>query len=286
MKVWVTGSSGYLGGRLAAGLAASGHQVLTERVELLASEKVEVFLETQKPEVILNAAGITGKPTVDWCESHAEETALGNIYLPMVLARAAKAHGIFFATLSSGCIYEGDNAGNGFTESDSPNFFGSYYSRTKIAAETALSGFDALQLRVRIPISHKPHSKNIIDKLIKYEKVISIQNSFTLVEDFVPATVALLEKRATGIFNMTNDGAMDHEQLLNAYKKYVDPRFSFEVMSLRELESTVPAKRSNCILNTDKRNGEGVPMPDIQKRLPDIMQGYTKALDRKPGSTL
>jgi len=47
---------------------------------------------------------------------------------------------------------------------------------------------------------------------------------------------------------------------MNKYKQIVDPNFNFEIMTLDELDSITCAKRSNTILNTDKRESEGYHM--------------------------
>jgi dTDP-4-dehydrorhamnose reductase len=41
-------------------------------------------LDEVKPDVVINAAGKTGKPNVDWCEDHKEETLRSNDTGPLV----------------------------------------------------------------------------------------------------------------------------------------------------------------------------------------------------------
>ena len=70
--------------------------------------------------------------------------------------------------------------------------------------------------------------------MLMYPKMINMENSCTVIEDFVPATIELMEKGATGIFNMTNIGALNHVEIMTIYKENVDPSFQINVMSPEE----------------------------------------------------
>ena len=139
----------------------------------------------------------------------------------------------------------------------------------------ALKDFpNVLQLRVRIPIMGKSHPKNLIDKLLKYPKMINVVNSCTVIEDFVPAAIQLIEMGQTGIFNMTNIGAMDHKSIMTLYKEIVDPDFEINLMGEAE-QTELCKRRSNDVLNTDKREALGVHMPPLEESLKRILVNYS-----------
>lgn len=273
-KILIFGAGGYFGQHFTKFFQKQGWEVITERVDIRDFNAVENSLQKFSPDVVLNAAGKTGRPNVDWCENHREETMLVNVSGAINVATACSLQNIYCVHVGSGCVYSGDNEGNGFSEEDSPNFDGSFYSKTKILSEKALKEFNVLQLRVRIPIEGKSCSKNVIDKLLKYEKLISMENSFTVVEDFLPATYELIKRKETGVFNMTNCGSMDHEYLMTQYQQIVDPEFKFQLMDLEELKKYAVAPRSNTVLTCEKREKLGINMPDIKERVKEILAAY------------
>lgn len=283
-KMIIFGSTGYFGSALTSYFSTRGWDVTglnSTDLDLRNAIAVHDYITEQRPDVVINAAGATGKPNVDWCEENKPFTMMLNVAVPLAVAGACHDNNIYMVHLSSGCIYNGYNNGNGFSENDKANFTGSFYSRTKAYAEETLSEFEPLQLRIRIPIEGKPGPRNVIDKLKKYEKIISVENSFTILEDFLPAAEQLITKRARGIYNMTNTGSMDHEYLMSKYKEIVDPTFEYTTMTVDEMHNITKAKRSNCTLCTKKREQAGVHMPEIKDRIIEILHQYKRELEKQ-----
>ena len=274
MKIFIFGARGFFGQKFADFFKKKNWEICDERVDICDAPAVRKILRKTQPDVALNCAGKTGVPNVDWCEKNPRETFATNSIGPANIAVACDELKIFFANLSSGCIFAGDNGGAGFSENDAPNFFGSVYSRSKILAEKFLAEFSALQLRIRIPIDSCPHPKNVIDKLLKYDKILIAQNSFTVVDDFLPAAFELISQRARGIFNLTNPGAIDHKFLLENFRKICGLQKNFEFISAEKLEKMVVAPRSNCVLRSEKLQKFGIFLPEISARIPEIFQKY------------
>jgi len=140
-------------------LEASGKEFYLAESRCENRESVAAELMRIKPTHVLNAAGVTGMPNVDWCETHQEQALRSNVLGSMTvsdLCQEAKIHCTLFAT---GCIFEYDEAhtvgsGIGFTEQDKPNFDGSFYSKTKGFLEEMLKSYKTtMVLRLRMPIS-------------------------------------------------------------------------------------------------------------------------------------
>jgi 3,5-epimerase/4-reductase len=107
-------------------------------------EAVIAELEKVKPTHVLNAAGSTGRPNVDWCEDHKEETVRNNVIGTLNLADACFLKGIHITVFATGCIYAYDDkhpiGGPGYVETDKANFDASFYSETKAHVEEVSTG--------------------------------------------------------------------------------------------------------------------------------------------------
>lgn len=102
-------------------------------------EQVIAELEKYKPTHVLNCAGCTGRPNVDWCEDNREETIRSNVIGTINLTDCCFLKNIHCTVFATGCIYTYDEAhpigGPGYKETDPANFDGSFYSETKAYTE-------------------------------------------------------------------------------------------------------------------------------------------------------
>jgi dTDP-4-dehydrorhamnose reductase len=248
------------------------------RVEDMSSLRAE--LERARPQVVVNCAGKTGKPNVDWCEDHKMETLFSNVVVPVLLARACEELGLYMVHIGSGCVYEGYKGGQGYSEEDDPNFDGSYYSRTKAWSEQMLKDFPVLQLRLRMPFDSIPGERNFVTKITRYPKVISVPNSISVLEDFMKAADALIHQKATGVYNVTNPGTIDHKTILDMYIELVDPNYRYELFSLEEMEKITKARRSNCGLSAQKLEDAGIHLRPVEQAVRESLVEYKKNLEK------
>jgi dTDP-4-dehydrorhamnose reductase len=283
MKILIFGK-GYIAGKFLKFFGEEGvssdvtAEISDVRIEDYSVVRAEIL--AKKPDVVLNCAGKTGKPNVDWCEEHKMETMFSNAVAPIILARACEELSVYMVHIGSGCVYAGDKDGQGYSECDEPNFAGSFYSRTKALSEVMLSEFPVLQLRLRMPLDGEPGERNFLTKITKYKKVISVPNSLSVIDDFVRAALELIKKRVTGIYNVVNPGFITHKEILDMYKEIVDPSFTYELFSLDELSRVTKAGRSNCGLSTSKLEDEGIFMRPIKVALKDTLEKYKENLKK------
>lgn len=267
-RVLVFGSSGWIGGQMIKLMRNSGWEVYNASSRLEDTAAVIAELDSRKPDIVVNAAGLTGRPNIDALETQKYETTKVNVVGTVSLTAECDKRGIYIATFATGCIYEYDQlhaiGGKGFTEEELPNFYGSYYSRTKIAAEIATREFpNHLILRVRMPITADASPRCFITKIANYARVVDVPNSVTVLPDLLPVAIDLISKRVTGVFNFVNPGPVSHGQILSAYREIVNPEFTFEVMNMDEHDKVVVARRSNNCLDTTKlAAATSLPLPD------------------------
>jgi dTDP-4-dehydrorhamnose reductase len=136
LKFLIYGRTGWIGGLLGKICQKQGilYEYGSGRLENRA--QLEADIASAKPSHVFNAAGVTGRPNVDWCESHKVETIRANVVGTLTLADVCKQSNLLLINFATGCIFEYDNnhqlgSGIGFKEEDTPNFVGSYYSKTK-----------------------------------------------------------------------------------------------------------------------------------------------------------
>ena len=56
----------------------------------------------------------------------------------------------------------------------------------------------------------------------------------------------------TGTINLTNPGAITHNEILAMYKEIVDPTFTWENFTVEEKNQILASERSNNLLDTTK----------------------------------
>jgi 3,5-epimerase/4-reductase len=274
-KILIIGG-GYLGHRF---LETLEDAALTDRWIETAGD-VEEEIETHQPEHVLNCAGITGVPNIDWCESHQTETYKGNTVLPLLIAEVCQKKGVHMTHLGSGCIFYGPSPDpKGWKEDDFANP-SAVYTRTKYAADLALSALPNVAIaRLRMPVDSRPGPRNLIDKLVNYPNLISAENSVTVVDDLMGAVRRIMEVRAQGIFHVVNPGVMSHRDLIALYREMVDPGHTCEWIEEDDLmkKGLAIARRSNCILQSERLKEIGADMRPISIALRDTMEKYAKA---------
>ena len=72
-----------------------------------------------------------------------------------------------------------------------------------------------LVLRIRMPLSDTLHPRNFITKITRYEKVVNIPNSMTILTDLLPVAVDMMRKSKVGVYNFTNPGVISHNEILD-----------------------------------------------------------------------
>jgi len=237
----------------------------------------EKLVKKYNPKIIINCIGITGRRNVDDCELEKDATLLANSFVPIMLAEVALRNNIKLIHISSGCIFKFDyKKDKPIDEGKLPDFFGLFYSRSKIYSDLALevlsAKFNILIARIRIPLLNEPHPKNILDKLIKYKKVINIANSVTYIPDFIRAIKHLIKIDARGVYNLVNKGGLRYPAFMQVYQKYV-PEFKFKLIALKKLGLT----RTNLLLSTSKLEKSGFKVRNINSILEECVKEYLKS---------
>ncbi len=274
--VIILGGSGYVGQAYQEMFRERGIDYVSlarSELDYTDSARLLVYLQEMKPYFLINAAGYTGKPNVDACETDKANCFFGNAVLPDRIAEACAEAAVPWGHVSSGCIYTGSRPdGSGFTEEDPPNFTFrqnncSFYSGTKALGEEALKKYDNVYIwRLRIPFNHVDGARNYITKLLSYEKLLNATNSISHLGEFIASTFACFEKQVPfGTYNVTNPGRITAQKIIALVQKFgiSDKNFSFFENEAEFMEVAALTPRSNCVLDSRKLSSVGIEMTPV-----------------------
>lgn len=278
MKFLIYGGRGWIGQQVIRELQKQNHEVVIGEARLEQRELILKEIQDHKPDRIINTAGKTGVPNVDWCESNKEETIRSNVLGLINLIDCAYVNDIHILNWGTGCIFEYDdshqlNSGIGFKEEDKPNFDKSFYSKTKGLVEQIIRFYpNMLNLRLRMPIGDDLHPRNFITKIKNYERVVNIPNSMSVLYDLIPISIDMSITKKTGIINFTNPGIISHNEILDLYKQYIDPNYEYINFTLEEQSKILKAGRSNNELDSTKLLEWYPNIPHIQDSIKQVFK--------------
>ena len=285
MKWLIYGSKGWIGGMVKEYLESfiPNDEVVDGVARVDCENDVENELVMVKPDRVLSFIGRTHGPgysTIDYLEQKGKlvENLKDNLYSPLVLALLCKKHNIHFTYMGTGCIFTYDEEKKIFTEDDQPNFFGSGYSTVKGFTDRLMHFFEdsVLNVRIRMPIIGKHHPRNFITKIVTYEKICSIDNSMTVLDELIPVMIDMAVKGITGTINLTNPGVISHNEILEMYKNEVDPEKTWQNFSLEEQSKILLSGRSNNELDATKLREMYPNVLPIKESVKKLFQQWKK----------
>jgi len=290
--ILIFGANGWIGSKVYNLLVASDKQITVYKAQSRADDTVAVEKELNSfPNAITHVMSFIGRThgtyegqtigTIDYLEKPGKlvENMRDNLFSPLLLAEICKKHNIHFTYLGTGCIFDYDDLhplgqdDKGFVESDKPNFFGSSYSIVKGYTDRLMQTIyntTALNVRIRMPITDEINPRNFITKITNYQKICSIPNSMTVLNELLPVLIEMALNGQVGTVNLTNPGTITHNEILEMYKEIVDPNFSWSNFSIEEQDAILASKRSNNCLNTDKLE-DIASVKDIKTSVKDII---------------
>ncbi|MCC2631529.1 MAG: solute carrier family 35, er, partial [Patescibacteria group bacterium] len=200
-KVLIFGG-GYLGNRIRDHF---GENALISTADITDLEAVKEAIQASQPHVVINAAAKTLTGELEKPENQAEGYQV-NVQGAANIAYACREASVFMAHISTGMMFDGPDV----READTPQPT-NYYAWTKAWADAQLvplMGDKVMIARIHTPLSKHANPRNLLTKLQGFDKVVGEPSSLTVVEDFLAALEQLVEKRASGIYNVVNPGSI------------------------------------------------------------------------------
>ena len=281
----VLGSTGYLGSYFVKYLHQKGEDGFgLSRAEIDYTDVGSLIsiLRSKKPKFLINAAGYTGKPNVDACESEKAECLFGNAVLPGRIRTACEELGIPWGHVSSGCIYSGRKSdGGGWTEEDEPNFSFrdgpcSFYSGTKALGEEVLKDAKNCYIwRLRIPFNEEKSPRNYLQKLLNYSSLLEAENSISHIDDYINSCLSSFTQECEpGIYNLTNVGSITTRQVVKWMREegVTDKEFTFFENEEDFMAKAAITPRSNCVMDTSKAERNGIALRPVEEAVRDSLR--------------
>ena len=269
-------------------------------------EEVTAYMPTHVVSFLGRTHGSIGSKTystIDYLEQEGKlsENMRDNLVAPLLLAYICKYANVHYTYLGTGCIFHYKDedvekmlgydsrhqasAGSEietcykFKETDAPNFFGSSYSIVKgltdqIMQERNCICESVLNLRIRMPIINRDHPRNFITKITGYSKICSLPNSMTVLDEFLPYALVLMQCRYVGTLNFVNPGVISHNEMLKMYRQFVNPEFEWTNFTVDEQNEILSSKRSNNYLYTAKLESIFPNVRTIQDAVQECMVSY------------
>jgi 3,5-epimerase/4-reductase len=260
MSYLIYGGNGWIGGKIVNLLESKGKTVIKSSVRLDNTEDVGKELDEIKPSKVICCIGRTHGiyngveiPTIDYLEKPGKlvENIRDNLFSPFMLAMECQKRDIHMSYIGTGCIFTYTETNRVFTEESLPNFFGSSYSIVKGYTDRMMHTLsNVLNIRIRMPISSDKSPRNLLIKLLKYNRICSIPNSMTILDELLPVMIQMIDEGKTGTVNLVNPGVIEHKDILEMYKKYVDPYHTYELMTYEEQMKILASERSNNELDS------------------------------------
>ena len=212
MKILFFGSKGWIGKQFGHYLNNNGITYIGSSVraddEKAVEEEIKLYLPTHIISFIGRTHGVEYN-TIDYLELPGKLTdnIRDNLYSPVILSILCERYNIHYTYLGTGCIFSNDDPTKTRIDDDElPNFFGSSYSIVKGFTDRLQHMYskNTLNLRIRMPIVNFEHNRNFLSKIFKYDKICSMPNSMTVLDDMFPVIMDMIIKNTTGTFNLVN----------------------------------------------------------------------------------
>ena len=255
----VMGSKGYLGSEMCKYLEEQNINYIELNCRLHKYKELNFYLEKYKPKYVICAAGISGKPTIKWCEDNRDETFKTNVTDTLELCKICKNLNIHLTLFGTGLVYSYDdnNPDKLFLETDEINNYNNFYTKCRILLEKQIELLydNVLNLRVIYPIGLTNNPKCFLNKMLtRTENIHKIKVNITFIPQLFPLIPSLVESNKTGNFNFVSSGSIYLHEIIDIYNKntnnnlkykLVDTVASCGLLDNKKLEKTIKKKLNN-----------------------------------------
>lgn len=250
-------------------------------VDITDADQVDKAVTEFQPTVVINTAAATN---LEWCGVNRLQAFNVNVLGAGNIAKTCDRAGVHLVHYSSGCIFSSLSGVDAKVETSAPNP-ASYYGWTKVWSEEIVefersAEFKALVLRPRQPVSAQVSPKNMLVKMLTFQKFVDTPNSGTVIEDLMGWTDGLVAAEATGTYHVANSGYTTPYKIAGMIKEHILPDLEPEKIEKSELDSLTPNIRVDTVLDVAKLEATGAHVASYEDCLRDVVAQLGENLRR------
>lgn len=253
MKILLFGGSGQLGREILKRASDLHFEIVypnSREVDVTHEATVKKFIETIKPDVLINSSAYTA---VDKAEEEREKAFALNAEAPLYIAKACKAHSVRCLHISTDYVFSGE-LGVPLTESDETGPI-NVYGESKLAGENAISSeIPDNSLIIRTASLHGRLGNNIVHTLLKlFESQTALKFIFDQIMSptwagFLAETILdLIRIEAKGLVHVAGSGQCSWYEFASTVYDYAKELGlcdkQVEILPVKASEFTTKAKR-------------------------------------------
>ncbi|HLF43280.1 MAG TPA: dTDP-4-dehydrorhamnose reductase [Acidimicrobiia bacterium] len=265
----VLGAGGQLGTAFIRLLDGDAVPLTRADIDLTRPEEIEPWIASNRPELVINCAAYTA---VDAAEEHESTARLVNATAVGYLAESTARRGAGLVTFSTDYVFDGTKD-SGYFESDPPHPL-NVYGETKLEGEQLAMEKHPGVLVIRtswvLSGTHRNFASSMLELIAKGPvRVVNDQRGKpTLVDDLAAATMEAVQREASGVVHLTNQGETTWFGLARDIAEFsgLDPD---HVMPITTDQFPRPAARpTNSVLDSERLDELSLdPLPHYRPSL-------------------
>ena len=243
-------------------------------------EEIENLINTFKPSIIINSAGITD---IEKCENNYQLAYEANVNLPKKISKISKNNGIKFIHISTDHLFAGKK-GN-YSEEDAIFPLNNYAKTKALAEEEVLKNNDkSLIIRSNFygwgPKNRKSFSDLIFDNLSNKKEIFLFEDVFfspLYMKDLINFTNFLLFKNLRGVFNLSSNERISKLD----FGKKIARTFNFDLnliipTSIEERKDLVLRPKDMSLSNKKFKKYYNEPIDTIEESINKLKKERSK----------
>ena len=243
-------------------------------------EEIENLINTFKPSIIINSAGITD---IEKCENNYQLAYEANVNLPKKISKISKNNGIKFIHISTDHLFDGKKAN--YSEEDAIFPLNNYAKTKALAEEEVLKNNDkSLIIRSNFygwgPKNRKSFSDLIFDNLSNKKEIFIFEDVFfspLYMKDLINFSNFLLFKNLRGVFNLSSNERISKLD----FGKKIARTFNFDLnliipTSIEERKDLVLRPKDMSLSNKKFKKYYNEPIDTIEESINKLKKERSK----------